>query len=614
MSARILVIDPDPAAIEAFQNALEAKAASWKIATAQNEEEALSAAQASRPDIVVAALETNGGQGLPLLSKLIDLAPLAHPYIKADESDKPQLARALEAGCHFLPKNLPAEALLEEFKTCLGQRSWQTSPQVEQVLAECSQFQSLPESYLQIARAIQSPHASLSDIAELVARDLALASKVLETVNSPFYGFGKEISDISQAIKLIGLGSLQSIVLAVKVFDYISQSTAHCALVGEIWNHSIDVAAAARRITLHTTDNAQEAELAYSAGLLHDIGKLILLEVIPDQFIEAQRQAHEQGRSTWRSELDAFGCDHAEVGAKLLSNWNLPAAVCQTTALHHRPANACQNAFTILTAVHAANTIIRKRKQATHPDATADQAFLEEIGLAEKRDEWELVAKGQPLPQKPKLKFKREPASAPEPSPAPAQAQAPTVTTTRAAHDALSRAIEDAEEKREQREKRLAAHSHPSSVYLAFAAGIICCLSCIYFLSAIEDAPAQEPEANLPERTPVESNLALRKDVFEELLSQEEQPPSQANGISDPQLITEIIVEEPPPPEPPPPPPPFPEITLGAIFKRSTGDKAQINGRILGIGDTVSEARIVAIEHTSVTFEHYGRTRTITLE
>ncbi|MBK1879628.1 HDOD domain-containing protein [Pelagicoccus mobilis] len=601
MSARILVIDPDPNAIEALQNALEPKAASWTLVTAQNETDALAAVEDTTPDIVVTSLAANQGDGLALLSKLIDRAPLAHAYIRAGEDQKPSLSRALEGGCHFLSTELSSNELLEELKTCLSERSWQTSPQVEQVLEACSQFQSLPDSYLQIARAIQSPNASISDVAELISLDLALSAKVLETVNSPFYGFGKEISDLSQAINLLGLGSLQSIVLAIKVFDYIGQSTTHCALVSEIWNHSIDVAAAARRITLHTTDNPQEAELAYSAGLLHDIGKLILLEVIPDQFIEAQRRAYENSRSTWRSELEAFGCDHAEVGARLLANWNLPSVICQTTALHHRPANACQSEFSILTAVHAANTVVRKRKQASHADAIADQAYLHEIGLSEKRDEWELVARGQPLPTKPKLSIKRE---------APTDAPPPPITTTRVAHDALSRAIEDAQQKKEQREERLSAHRHTNNVYLAFAAGIVCCLSCIYFLSTIEDAPAQEPESIAPSQG---ANYGSRQDILDEIMSSDAPSKTDATPKAAPSILTEVIVETPPSEPPPPPPPPFPEIQLGAIFHRSSGAKAQVNGRILGVGDTIEGARITAIEQLSITAEHYGRTKTFTL-
>jgi len=610
MSARILVIDPDPNAIEAFQNALEPKAASWAIATARNQEEAIQSISETRPDLIVVALSTHDGNGLSLLSKLIDQAPLAHAYISAPESKKPELSKAIEGGCHFLPSTLSPDGLLEEFKSCLGERSWQSSPMVEQVLAQCSQFQSLPESYLEIARAIQSPHSTIGDISERIELDLALSAKVLETVNSPFYGFGRDISDVSQAISLLGLSSLQSIVLAIQVFDYIGQPTSHCALVSEIWNHSIDVAAVARRITLHTTEDAQKAELAYSAGLLHDIGKLILLEVIPDPFIEAQRQAHEQNRSTWRSELDAFGCDHAEVGARLLQNWNLPATVCQTTALHHRPANAGQTEFSILTAVHAANTVVRKRKQATHPDAVADQAYLEEIGLAEKREEWELVAKGQALPKKPKLSFKKEPPPEKAPPPVPPQSN-PAITTTRAAHHALSQAIEDAEEKRLRREKRLTAHSHSTNIYLAFAAGIICCLSCIYFLSTIEDAPAKEEVHVDSDPSSPDSGFASRENMLDEIMSTGNEMRAEVVKPPEPAYLNEVILEE---PEPPPPPPPFPEISLGAIFQGSTGPKAQVNGRILAEGDAIGEARITKIEPLSITIEHYGRTKTIRLD
>lgn len=609
MSARILVIDPDPLACTAFKNALKPKEASWTLTLATSTKDALEQVTKSPPDIIVTSSKANSGNGLALLSQLVDEAPLAHPFIKADESEKPSMAKALEGGCGFLRSDLSEGDILAAFKLCLSQNSWQSSPMVAQVLEHCSELQSLPESYLQIARAIRSSNSTISDIAEHVSLDLALSAKVLETVNSPFYGFGNSVNDVSQAINLIGLSSLESIVLAVKVFDYIHQSTSHCALVSELWNHSIDVAAAARRIALHHTEDPQAAERAYSAGLLHDIGKLILLETIPEQFLAAQRNAHENSISTWRSELSSFGCDHAEVGAKLLHTWKIPGEICQAVAMHHRPANACETHFSVLTAVHAANTIVRKRKKADHPDAIADQAYLDEIGLSDKRDEWECVAKGQALPAKRSLRFKKAAPPEKEEEPhAPKQPPTPEPTTTKIAHDALSQAIEDAEEKRKQREKRLSSHSHPSSVYLAFAAGIICCLSCIYFLSTIEDAPAKEESShNFPE-PPQGANYGSRKDVLEELMSSGKQNGADELQSPTPTLLNEVILEK------PEPPPPFPKVELGAIFQRSTGAKAQINGRILGIGDSIGEARITNIEPLSVTIEHYGRTKTITLK
>lgn len=599
MSANLLIIDSNLEATESYQKALAPKAASWTVHYAASADEGLKLAEAHTPDIIVTALSLNDGQGLKVLSQAIDAAPLAHAFIAAEESDRPQLAAAFEGGCRYLPSPCPSDRLLLEFQRCLAIDAWLESPVIKEIVSSRSEFESLPAHHHQIVTALNAPHSAIDEVAEAIANDLALSAKVLETANSSFYGFDENVADIKQAISLLGLSNTRNIVLATHVFSKVGQDSEHQSLIKEIWHHSIAVAGAARRICLHETNNHCAAEEAYSAGLLHDIGKIVLLGVVPDEYIEAQRLSREESLSAWQTEYKVLGCDHAEVGAYLLAKWGLPSTVSEAAALHHRPANSCHGTFSTLAAVHAANAIVRKRRNPKHADATPITNFLIEIGKSQQWADWEAIAKGEKPPSQKKLKMK--PRAAPQ-----EEAPRPQVTTTKEAHDALSRRLE----KEDQKKNGPSPHPRGQNTTLAFAAGIICCLCCIYFLSTIKDAPAQE-RAQTVNVSPEEKldSIGSREDILEEILGAND--PAEA-PLPEPAIdsIEQAIVVEPPPP----PPPPFPEIKLGAIFQQTSGAKAQVNGRILSVGETIEGAKITAIHRTSIEVVHYDRLRTITLD
>lgn len=601
MSARILIIDQDPEALENYRQSLAPKSSTWTIITVQSEDEGLAEAQESPPDIAVASLSLNNGQGLKTLTKIADLAPLVHPFIAAEEFEKPKLKAALQGGCHFLPRLCPPEQLLLEFQRCLAIESWLENPVVKELFSQRHAFESLPPIYLRIVQALNSPHSTVDSIAEIIRSDIALSSKILETANSSFYGLQSDIADIPQAVATLGLESIKTMALAIQLFDRGGHTAEHRALVEELWHHSQAVASAARRICLFETKNLQEAEKAYSAGLLHDIGKLVLLDTGGDLYIEAQRLAREQSIPAWRAEIATLGCDHAETGAYLLARWGLPQSLCETAALHHRPANSSSTGFSPLAAVHAANAIARKRKNPNHFDAKPSQEYLEEIGKAESWADWEAAAIGAtPTSQsKPKPKLMTR-----EPEPKPTESAAP------APHGALAHAVERAAIREEERERLLNPNAPAKSTFLAFGAGILFCLGCIYFLSSLGNVEADTEDVptlglaseNSSAHQPAHSPTTSRSNLLEEILEINQALPPSAEAKIEP-------IEA-----PPPPPPPFPEIKLGAIFFQSTGPKAQINGQILSIGDRIGEARIVTIERTSITIAHYGSVETFNLD
>src|SRR5690606_23618228 len=111
------------------------------------------------------------------------------------------------------------------------------------------------------------------------------------------------------------------------------------AITDQLWHHSMSVAVAAKRIMRYESGDDQLTEEAYTAGLLHDLGKLVMINAAPDEFAKAREMANERQIPLWQAEDEIIGCNHAETGAYLLGRWGMPASVVEAVALHHQPMN-----------------------------------------------------------------------------------------------------------------------------------------------------------------------------------------------------------------------------------------------------------------------------------
>ena len=607
MSAHFLFLDSDDPTLSALEKALEPKAGAWTVAKAKDLEQATACLEAEKPDIIAVNYRYGAGNGLEALKQLVELAPMAHPFILADDEEKEHLAAALSGGCRYLPLDCPPERMLSEFTRCLAIDSWLENPVAKQVLDLKPTLKSPPALYLNLLDTLNSPHSCLDDISSLISRDVALSAKILEVVNTSHYGFGNKIARIPEALSTLGTETVKTLVLGAQFFEQAAQSE-HSLLVNELWHHSTSVAAAARLLAQFETGNPNDAEAAYAAGLLHDIGKLALLDCLPDEFAAAQRLARQKNLPAWKTENEIIGCDHAEVGGYLLARWNLPDTICEAAALHHRPANAPSKGFSLLAATHAANAIIRKRKYELHPDANPHQPFLLQIGKANSWDDWEAVALGQPAPSRgpQKLSLKSSQAQT-EPLPPPAPATPPPPPQAEPAlapsHERLAEAIERSYQQRF--EPPATPKDTSKTVLYSFAGGIIFCLCLVFML----DSPSGDPavtKAAPGQLSASEPALATRQEVLNKLI---DPPPSSQDAR--PATREEA---SPPPPPPEPPPPPFPEIKLSAIFQRSTGPQALVNGSIVREGAVIAGATIKEIRKTSILVEHFNRTKELHLD
>lgn len=202
----------------------------------------------------------------------------------------------------------------------------------------------------------RSPRTSATEVGDLISQDQALTARVLKLVNSAFYGFPKAITTVNHAVVILGFSRVKNIVLAASAFGLSRGGGASRLDLPRHWEHSLGAAVAARVTarTLHQGD----PEDAFVCGLLHDIGKLVLAQLLPKEFDACVARAAADGSLLYDAEKEVLGLAHPEVGRWLAERWKLPANIQAAIRYHHTP-GATRKDREMVAAVHVGDILAR---------------------------------------------------------------------------------------------------------------------------------------------------------------------------------------------------------------------------------------------------------------
>lgn len=241
---------------------------------------------------------------------------------------------------------------------------------------------SLPMIYYKINEAINKPRTSLADIGKIISDDPGLTVRLLKLVNSAFYGFPSKIETITQALVIIGTNQLRDLALATSIVNLFKGIPKDLVSMESFWCHSIACGIAAK--TLAAYRNETNIERFLIAGMLHDIGRLILYKKVSEQASEALLQCRSSKTLLFLKEQEVMGFDHALLGRRLLRAWNLPLSLEEAVAFHHKPQEAMR--YPIEAAiVHVADIMVnalRWGSSGEHCVPPLNEKAWERIGLS----------------------------------------------------------------------------------------------------------------------------------------------------------------------------------------------------------------------------------------
>lgn len=387
---RLLFVQNGSDEREDLERSLSGMARVWDVAFAGSAAEALEWMARQPVDAIVTDLRLPDQSGTDLLNQIGERHPQTLRFIRASFADQGLIMACVWGTHQFIPKPCDGAELVTHLSRALAITNWLADDGLKARLSQMGNFPSLPSLYFEVMKQLESPAASVEAIAEVVGRDLALTAKLLQLVNSAFFGFAQRITSVRDALTILGLETVKSIVLGLHAFSHYDTGRLGRFSVDRLWSHSVAVATAAKRITLAHTHNRQMADEAFTAGLLHDIGKLALAANFPDGYSELMRRVAEQQLNLPDLERQHLGATHGEAGGYLLGLWGMPVSLIETAVHHHRPGECAYTEFAPLTAVHLANVIDREQ----HPDPhegippALDVQYFEALGLADRMDAW----------------------------------------------------------------------------------------------------------------------------------------------------------------------------------------------------------------------------------
>ena len=239
---------------------------------------------------------------------------------------------------------------------------------------------SLPETALRINTMVSDPNSTAADIGDIVSQDPALTARLLRVVNSSFYGFPSQVDTISMAITILGTRQLRDLVITTSVINRFRDIPANIINMENFWCHSLTSALAAKNFAHHM--KISNSERLFVAGLLHDIGKLVMYIALPDPSRQVVEIAAEPQVDSSRVEEAIFGFTHGQVGGELLRQWKLPESLIEPVAYHHEPTLA--KVYPQETAiVHLADVIANDLQPpfSADDDSMADPLAWEILGL-----------------------------------------------------------------------------------------------------------------------------------------------------------------------------------------------------------------------------------------
>ena len=386
---KILFVDDEPAMIRVLKMGMRSMAGEWDMQFAEGGEAALQLVKEQHFDVIVTDMRMAGINGAQLLNHVLRHNPQTVRIILSGYADLSEIVSCVGLTHQFLTKPCSLDDLKSCLKKVTGIKQKLGHEKLRELTGGMANLPGIPELYLEIAEVLQSPSTSSDRIAEIASKDPALSAKLLQLSNSAFFGFSRKVYSVDEAVQMLGIGVIHSLAMAVPLFTSFDRTKCPGFHIDQVWEHSAEVAAIARRIYNVHLDDSHRAEQAFAAGIMHDIGKLILAEKLPEQYQIILAEAKATHTELHKVERKYLNATHAEVGAYLLALWGLPVPLIEAIACHHKPRRCCSNTLCLAGVIHIADAL--QHTQELHPElvpAPVDAEYLKQTGLDIHYNDW----------------------------------------------------------------------------------------------------------------------------------------------------------------------------------------------------------------------------------
>jgi HD-like signal output (HDOD) protein len=396
---RVLFVDDELSALDDLRRMLRPQREEWEMAFATGGEAALALLETHPFDVIVSDMRMPGLDGAALLHRVRDQYPQIVRIVLSGQTEMSTALRVVPVAHQFLAKPCDAGVMRVAVERACHLQSLLNDDAIRRSVGAMGDLPSLPRTYHELTCALTDPEVSLQKVARIVEHDVGISAKILQLVNSAFFGLSHSITSVQSAVTYLGLTTLKNLVLSVEVFRAFKPKRAvkGFSLEGLQYHSRLTAHIAARLpVAKHLTD------AVVVAGMLHDVGKLILAAKLSERFENTLAEAEKEHSPLHKVEERERGFGHAEIGAYLLGLWGLPYTVVEAVAFHHTANQAAHQLLDAVSAVHVADLLAHELEEHPRepgleaPAAENREAEFEKLGVVENLAEWRAMAAGMP--------------------------------------------------------------------------------------------------------------------------------------------------------------------------------------------------------------------------
>ena len=378
MSKLIYIVDDEPGVLQVLGLLLRRLDPNWRVVEFSLPSQALTAIRQNPPHLVLSDHEMPEMSGTKLLDRIRQISPST---VRIMISSHVGFSAKLGAAHQYLGKPCAVQEVENRVRQALAAQDALQNPQLAHLVASLTSFPVLPSLYADLIRELDSEDSSLERIAGLLEHDGGLLTRVLQAANSPLFRGSTTVTDPKSALLELGTSNVKALAFSMHVFEHYQRMHFPEMPVELLWRHSCSTARLARQLCMRPLGEGP-ANDAFFAGLVHDLGCLILMESQPERFRALCQKAQQEGKPLWQAEKEVFHATHEDLSAFMLRLWGIPEAVAKAVTYHNTPWHSARaDQFSPTVALYMADIVTRQQSppdRLVTPDL--DRGYLESVG------------------------------------------------------------------------------------------------------------------------------------------------------------------------------------------------------------------------------------------
>lgn len=391
---RILFVDDEPHVLDGLHRMLHRMQQEWEMEFVTSGQEALDTMAAHPVDVIITDMRMPNMNGAQLLEVVRSRYPDIVRLVLSGYSNRELILRSVGPAHQFLAKPCDANALIATVTRSCTLRSHLNTPALAGVVARIESLPALPATYAELVHTLANDNASSADVGDIISRDLGLTSKILQLVNSAFFGLHEPIDDTSRAVLYLGLDTVKSLALNEGVFSQIDATIVREFSIEKLQEHCLRVGLLSRRIAREASLPSPAQNDAFTGGILHGVGRLIMAANFPQEHRQSLAIARDRGIRLPEAEREILGATHTQLGGYLLGLWGLSDPIVEAVTFHNEPGASPNRTAGPLMVVHVANHLDQKSTASAFSEGPCplDLQYLAEVGMTEQLSHWRTLA------------------------------------------------------------------------------------------------------------------------------------------------------------------------------------------------------------------------------